>query len=512
MTTPTPRLRAVAWLLPLLAAGCGREASAPPHVILITLDTVRADYLSCYGATTGDTPAIDQIAAEGVVFDRAMSASGLTPSSHATILTGAFQYHHGLRVLAAEGGYRLDPDQPTLATLFQDAGYVTGAVHSAFPVSGHFGFGEGFDEFQSFTANLEESQDGSKVGWDVQRFQRRSDETTDRALRWFTETAARGDAPVFLWIHYWDPHDPVILPPKEEFDELVYDPGTGDLKSPQARTYAAEVRYQDRNMGRLFRGLADQGLLDGTVLAITADHGQGLDDGVALHGWGMHRTLYREQLHVPLILRGPGVPRGRRAPDQVRTADVAPTVLELAGLDPGALGPTLDGTSLVTRFDGAPHGDLVAYGEQINGYDFNAGMRASRPEAAFLHMVSDGAWKVIYRPHMPERSELFHIAVDPREADDVRSAHPAEYLRLMEDLAERNPWVLAPFPPLASGGAAGPDLSELGYAPADHEGRAEWHWTCPEHGDYEAAERGRHGDGCGRILVPAGTWEEAGDR
>lgn len=505
---PLVGLRGLAGTL-LLAAGavsCGGDADPgrPKHVILITLDTVRADYLSCYGATTGDTPAIDQVAREGAVFERAMSASGLTPSSHATILTGNFQYRHGLRVLAAPSGFRLDPDQPTLAKAFKAAGYRTGAIHSAFPVSGYFGFDDGFDHFDSFETKLQDAGDTGKVGWDVATFQRRSDETTRRALDWFTE-ASEGDEPVFLWLHYWDPHDQVVVPPKDEYEALVYDPASGDLKDESSRRYAAEVRWQDRSLGELFSGLRSLGALDQTLLAITADHGQGLVDGQQIHGWRMHRTLYREQLHVPLILRGPGIQGGIRQGDQVRTADVAPTILDLMGLPPfeGA-----DGISLAARLDGQRAGDLVAYGEQINGYDDNAGMRKKRPEAAFLHMVSDGEWKLIYRPHMPHRSELFHVSVDPRETTSVQRDHVDVYLRLMADLAERNPWVIAPFPErLVRSPGAGQALDGLGYS-GTAGGLGVWHWECPEHPDHRSDVRGRHGDGCSRILVPVGTWTE----
>lgn len=501
-----PSLPLAGLLLSALAACSGGDADDHPHVILITLDTVRADYLSCYGGTTGDTPALDGVASEGVVFDRAVAASGLTPTSHATILTGKFQYRHGLRVLAAPSGYRLGEGQTGLATAFKEAGYTTGAIHSAFPVSGYFGFDNDFDEFQSFDAAMTFDEDGNMARWDIERYQRRSDETTARALEWFTQEAAEGDAPVFLWLHYWDPHDPVLLPPEDELQEF-YDSGSGRLLGDFSRMYAAELRYQDRNLGRLFRGLSESGLLDDTLLAVTADHGQGLEDGKKLHGWSKHRVLYREVLHVPLILRGPGVAPGRRVKDQVRTADIAPTLIELAGLEKGLLDDDVDGVSLVERLDGEPRGHLTAYGEQINGYDDNAGMRRNRPEAAFLHMVSDGEWKAIYRPHMPDRSELFHLAVDPDEAADVRGDHPDEYLRLMADLAERNPWVLAPFPATVNQSSGAPDLSSLGYSGAE-QGEGSWHWTCPEHGDYRADERGRHEEACGRILVPAGEWRE----
>ncbi|MEM9802932.1 MAG: sulfatase-like hydrolase/transferase [Planctomycetota bacterium] len=505
-TVIAQRLTLVLAGLTLSACG-GDPAAARPNVILITLDTVRADFLSCYGSTNGATPAVDALARDGVLFERAVSSSGLTPASHATILTGDFQYRHGLRVLAAGSGFRLPAEHDTLATAFDAAGYRTGAIHSAFPVSGHFGFAQGFDTFDSFETKVEKTPDGGKVGWDVSTFQRRSDETTDRAVAWLEE-AAQDDRPFFLWLHYWDPHDPVKLPDSADIERLRYDPGTGDLKDEQTLTYAVEVRFQDEEIGRLLAAIDAAQLSDSTVVALTSDHGQGLVDGRALHGWAMHRTLYREQVHVPLLLRGPGVPRGVRAADQVRTADLAPTLLDLAGLP--EFYEQIDGVSLVERFEGEPLGDLVAYGEQINGYDHNAGMRRKRPEAAFLYMVSDGDWKLVYRPHMPDRSELFHVAVDPVEAKDVASEHPEIVDRLLADLAERNPWVLESFPQ-----AAGPDegataaLSGLGYAAAEVEGTGTWWWTCPVHPDVREDRRGRHDvDDCGRILVPQGVWTE----
>ncbi|MEM9380193.1 MAG: sulfatase [Planctomycetota bacterium] len=493
----------------LAACGAGGE-DARPNVILITLDTVRADFLTCYGSTSGATPAVDGLARGGVLFERAISSSGLTPASHATILTGKFQYGHGLRVLAAESGFRLEDDQETLATAFQDAGYRTGAIHSAFPVSAHFGLDRGFDHFDSFAAKIERREDDGKVGWDVGTYQRRSEETTRRAVAWL-ESAAAGDDPFFLWLHYWDPHDPVRLPPVADQERLRYDPGTGELQDARTQQYAIEVRWQDGNLGTLLRAIDAAGLAEDTVVALTADHGQGLADGKRIHGWAMHRMLYREQVHVPLVLRGPGLPAATRVSDQVRTADLAPTLLELAGLPPFA--DRIDGVSLIERAARPGQGDLVAYGEQINGYDHNAGMRRFRPDAAFLYMVSDGEWKLIFRPHMPGASELFHVGVDPRETRNVAAQNPDVMARLLGDLAERNPWVLEPFRRPAGGDGAGRGASDalgsLGYVAAEVEGSGTWWWTCPVHGDVRADRRGRHEEsGCGRILVPIGKWSE----
>ena len=493
---------------PLAACGAGAEPERP-NVILITLDTVRADFLSCYGSTSGATPAVDRLAAAGALFEDASSSSGLTPASHATILTGKFQYNHGLRVLAAESGFRLDRDQETLTTAFKAAGYRTAAIHSAFPVSAFFGFDEGFDEFESFDATLKKKKNDNKVGWDVRSFQRRSDDTTRMAVEWLERATEEDDRPFFLWLHYWDPHDPVKMPDEDDFARLRYDPGTGELQDEQTVNYAVEVRYQDGNLGTLLDAISEAGLDDSTLIALTADHGQGLTDGMRRHRWGMHRMLYREQTHVPLIVRGPGIPAGRRIADQVRTADVAPTLLDYAGVAPF---PTpVDGTSLRPWIDGARSGDLTAYGEQINGYDHNAGMRKFRPDAAFLYMVSDGEWKLVYKPHMPSMSELFHVGVDPLEERNVIAENPDVVVDLLADLAERNPWVTEPFPATmagdASSGAAA--MGSLGYSAAEVEGSGEWWWTCPVHTGVREARRARcPEEGCDHIMISMGKWTD----
>lgn len=508
------------WLLcwPLLVT-CGRDRPAP-NVILITLDTTRADFLGCYGAPWATTPALDELAREGARFERAFASSSLTPVSHATILTGKFNPAHGLRVLSAGSGFRLPSDEATLATQFKAAGYTTASVQSAFPVSRHFGFERGFDHFDDLSGALTRAPGADKTQWDVDSLQRRSDDAIDRALAWL----GSAEQPYFLWLHLWDPHDKLRLPPGEVLRAATGRAAAAGLTDTDDQVYAAEVSYQDDQLGRLFAGLAAAELEGNTVIAVTADHGQGLSDGQRLHGWSMHRMLYREQLHVPLILRGPGVPRGKVIQDQVRTADIAPTLLELAGLSGGARGPAaaggvatdpeLLGASLAALLRGRGAGDRPVYADQVNGYDHNAGMRLTRPDAAFLYSLSDGTWKVIFRPHLPGQSELFHVALDPLEERDVRAQHPEEYLRLVADLARLNPWVTAPFPPLeevdASAAAA---LGALGYSSAGLDADATWWWTCPEHGDVRAERRGRHEvDGCDRILVPRTDWVDGPGR
>ncbi len=498
--------RTLALVLAPLLATCAREAPRP-NVILITLDTTRADYLSCYGSPWATTPALDELAAGGARFERAYASSSLTPVSHATILTGRVNPGHGLRVLSAGSGFRLPSDAATLATQFAAAGYRTGAVHSAFPVSRYFGFDKGFEHFDDLSGALVRNEGSDKTQWDVDTLQRRSDDAIDRTLAWLEG----GREPFFLWLHLWDPHDKLRLPPQEILRVARGRAAAAGLTDADDQIYAAEVSYQDSQLARLFAGLATRGLEETTLVAVTADHGQGLSDGLRLHNWAMHRMVYREQLHVPLILRGPGVPRGKVIPSQVRTADIAPTLLELARVPQGDTSdwdPALDGRSLRELFEASAVAHRPVYADQVNGYDHNAGMRHSRPEAAFLYSLSDGAWKVVFRPHLPERSELFHIAVDPLEERDVRGEHPAEYLRLVAELARYNPWITAPFPPLeVADPTAAAALGALGYSSAGLDSESTWWWTCPEHGDVRLDRRARHDvPSCGRILVPRTDW------
>jgi arylsulfatase A-like enzyme len=474
-----PRIRSGALLLTALsavaAAGCGGDDPVrPPNLLLVTLDTVRADYLGCYGAELGATPALDALAAEGARFATALSASAVTPVSHATILTGQFPYTHGMRVLHADGGFRLRDDRWYLPDALKRAGYATAAVHSAFPVSGYFGFERSFDVFESFDGALESGKRPGGTAWNMEELQRRGDETTDLAI----EVLAGLEEPFFLWLHYWDPHDSLRLPP----DEFVEERGGGLMRAKEDLTYAIELEYLDGELGRLMDHVRERGLLEDTLVALTADHGEGLEDGHARHGWKGHRMLYQEQIHVPLLLRLPdrlGNRPGSVVEELVRTADIVPTLLDYADV---AAGASFDGKSLRPLLEGTETEPRIAYADQINGYDRNAHMVESRPEAAFLYTVTDGEWKLTYRPHMPERSELFNLSKDPEEVRNVYEKRPRERRRLLADLARRRPWVTTPFPPDGEGGDLDVEgaLGALGYASGVVADVA-WEWTCVEH-------------------------------
>jgi len=452
----------------LLLGSCGEPQ--PPNVLLITLDTTRADYLGAYGRETAKTPRMDGLAANGACFELALSASAVTPVSHATILTGLYPYEHGLRVLSAASGYSLPESVPSLATTLKDQGYTTIAVHSAFPVSGHFGFENGFDVFDSFEIDMERT-DQVHDRWDVTRGQRRSDETTDIALKRLREA----DGPFFLWIHYWDPHDPIMLPPLE-FLPGDLKPNPENIAGRHTEIYEAEVAYLDSQIGRLLDGMTDQGLLEETFVCLTADHGEGLDDGKRDHGWWAHRILYQEQIHVPLMVSGPGIPAGVTPPQLVRTCDVAPTIYDYLDMAPPQ---ALSGQSLRGLIHGVDEPLRVAYADQINGFDYNASMVARRPEARFLYMIAKGKWKLIYRPVDPKTSELYDLSSDPDELVNLFTQESEMAKELMRDLAGRSPWVLEPF---ASGDGPGASeeaqalLEALGYAGGGDQGESVWSW------------------------------------
>ena len=198
-----------------------QDASRPQHdynVLLVTLDTTRADYLGCYDAAHAElTPNLDALAADAVRFEFAIAQASATPVSHASILTGLNPYEHGVRVISADAGYKLSPEIPTLTTVLKGHGWATGAFLSSFTVSEYYGFDYGFDTFDSglqrdVSRPFVRDRDGY-ARWPVGTGQRRSDATTDRALAWL---AATKDRPFFLWVHYWDPHDWLVLPPPAE--------------------------------------------------------------------------------------------------------------------------------------------------------------------------------------------------------------------------------------------------------------------------------------------------------
>ena len=382
----------VAVLLAVALSACAGEPETPPNIILITLDTTRLDHLGCYGAVA-HTPTLDSLATAGIRFDNAFATYPVTLPSHSSIMTGKTSVYHGVRDNA---GYVLDPSHVRLAERLSDAGYQTGAAVSAFVLAEQFGLAQGFDAYDD-------------------RFytERSGLRTNEAALRWIDEIDS--ERPFFLWVHYFDPHTPYR--PLEPYRSL-------DLPSD----YAKEVAAVDGALGELLAGLRARGRMDGTVVCVTADHGEGLGD----HGEGEHGLfLYDETMHVPLILTYPGAPAGSVVERGVSTVDIAPTLVALAGAGP--LGP-IDGADLLPLVEGQPWNPRRAsyaetYFPEFNYYYSN------------LKALRTARWKYIEAP----RPELYDLVADPdetrnllqteRDTSRVFKERLARYLASAPDLA-----------------------------------------------------------------------------
>jgi arylsulfatase A-like enzyme len=481
--------RWIALLLFVLGIGAllyfrSRKGAKRLNVLLITLDTTRADHLGCMGAPGDITPNFDALARDGTAFRQCISTAAVTPVSHASILTGLDNREHRVRFLSALCGFRLPKDVPTLATVLHDAGYATGAVHSAFPVSAYYGFERGFDVFEDFDGSILPSQAGT-MSWDLVHLQRRSDTTTGMVL----DQLARSERPFFMWVHYWDPHDNVLVPPRNFLTPDVAVAPDGSLP-PSRALYAAEVHYTDYEFGRLIEQLKASGEYDNTLIVVVADHGEGLGD----HGWEYHRILYQEQIHVPLIVRVPGEQQAAASTDVVRTTDIFPTVLDYLGLEaPRAV----SGRSLRALIEGRADTPRLAFADQINGYDLNAKMIEQRPFDDFVYAVIEGPHKLVYRPKHPERSELFDLGRDPRELVNLYANERELARKLEKRLAEHASWVLAPCMESEDQGMdraqAVRMLTILGYVESTDKGiDVSWQFVCPDH----PSERSDEPDTC----------------
>ncbi len=305
----------------LLGNGCSRapERSAEKapatlrpslNVLLITIDTLRADYVACYGRKGVDTPNMDRLAQRGVRMAQAIAQVPLTAPSHASILTGTYPQVHKVRDM---GGFVLDKGVPTLATVLQGAGYETAAFVGSAVLSHYYGVNRGF---ATYADSMKEDTRLQKLPGVVAEI--RGEVVTGRALDWLRKHGAAGKS-FFAWVHLYDPHFPYD-PPEPFRSRYPKDP------------YGGEVAYADEQVGKLTSWLSEAGLADRTLVVVMSDHGESLGD----HGEYTHGVfLYDSTMHVPLIIAGPGVPQGRVVTQQVRSIDVMPTIVDFVGADPG---------------------------------------------------------------------------------------------------------------------------------------------------------------------------------
>ncbi len=392
-------------------AGPGRGGRLPDgasfNILLLTLDTTRADHLGCYGLASAKTPALDGLARDGVRFSRAYCPAPLTLPSHASILSGLYPASHGVR----NNGRELPSTVKTLAEILKGHDYATAAFVSSFSVDSRFGIGRGFDVYD----------DTFQVGSPLKgvNAERRAEETFARFSRWLDNNAT---SRFFAWVHYYDPH-------------LPYDPPSPYREEFAGRLYDGEIAYMDRYVGAVLDRLREKGLLDSTIVVVAGDHGEGLGDKVE-RGHGIF--LYEETLRVPLIVFAPKLlPRPRTVDAEVRLIDVAPTVLELAGLDRESAG--MQGRSLVPALQGRALGDRDSLVETFYPRE-NFGW------SELVGLVS-GTWKYIQAP----RPELYDLAADPGEAANRYGASPDKAAELRKKLEAE---LLAMAPGAAKPGAA----------------------------------------------------------
>jgi arylsulfatase A-like enzyme/tetratricopeptide (TPR) repeat protein len=366
-----------------------RPAPADVNVVVVTLDTLRADRLGCYGFRGVETPHIDGVAAEGVLFEQATATVPLTLPSHASIFTGLIPPNHGVR---DNGGFFVEEGLTTLAERMKDGGWTTGAFVGAWVLDSKWGIGQGFDHYS-------DRFDLSKYKVvNLGTVQKRGDEVMDLALEWLAGVKERR---FFAWVHLYDPHTP-------------YDPPEPFASRYPGQAYLGEVAYTDHVVGRLLGWLKGAGLWDRTIVVLLADHGESLGE----HGEATHTFfVYDATQHVPLVVRTPWGDRGRNA-SQVSIVDVMPTVLDLVGLPPQ---PDIDGRSLARLvLDPAAEAHGVAYAETYFPR-FHYGWQ-------HLRAMRDGRWKYIEAP----TPELYDVREDPGETRNVYKAYSrrAEGLRL----------------------------------------------------------------------------------
>jgi arylsulfatase A-like enzyme len=354
---------------------CGARPSRPAGVLLITLDTTRADHLGCYGDASAVTPNLDALAKESVQFDQAMAAVPTTLPSHATMFTGLYPPAHGVRY---NGMFRLGEESVTIAESLRAAGFVTGAVPAAFPVNAMTGLAQGFETYRDLF-----SEPGAK---NLPPTAARS--AADVTRLGIETIRAAGTKPFFVWLHYYDAHYP-------------YEPPFPFSSTFREHPYDGEIAYVDKQLGELFATLKKDGLWDRIVIIVAGDHGEGLYD----HGERMHSQLaYQSTLRVPLLIKAPGAETGAIVREPVSLADVAPTVLELAGLP---VSPGLDGISLREALRGGKADTRPIYFETLAG-SLNFGWSA-------IEGVRRGKWKLIRSGD----TELYDLDADPRELTDL---------------------------------------------------------------------------------------------
>lgn len=367
-----------------------RGALAGCNLLLVTMDTTRADALACYGNRRIETPTADRLAREGVLFSQVVAPAPATLPSHASMMTGLYPYRHGARANAL---FRLADEHTTLAEILSAHGYATGAVISAYVLDSRFGTAQGFDHYD------DDVGEGSPEAL-IDIAERPADATTARAIVWLRE---RTGERFFLWVHYFDPHS-------------RYEPPSPYAEQYERFPYAGEVAFVDAQLGKLIEALDELDLTEQTLVVVAGDHGEGLGQ----HEEGTHGTmLYDSTLWVPLVMRcGGRLGGGVHVDRPASLVDVLPTALGLLGIDaPGAI----DGVDLARPAGGEQR---PLFTETLEGF-------IEYGYAALLG-VRVGSMKYIHGPD----PELYDLSEDWLEQKNLVSARPKVAGQMKKRLAE----------------------------------------------------------------------------
>ena len=352
---------------------CSPGSRKGDNVLLITLDTTRADHLPVYGYKNVKTPGLDRLAETSFIFEDAIAQVPLTLPSHTSILTGLLPIGHGVR---DNEGFLVDPKVTSLAAILKEKGYATAAFVSAFVLDSRWGLNQGFDSyFDHFNRYREVNRD---------EIQRNAEETESEVEKWLP---ANKDKPFFCWVHFYDPHEP-------------YDPPEPYASTYASNRYDGEIAYVDRYVGKLLTKLEELRLSDRTLVVVTGDHGEGLGE----HDESTHAMfLYNTTVRVPLLIKVPGAKR-KRIPGIVRHIDLAPTILDFLGFQPPG---TMQGSSLIPVINGTEKSGRTAYSESLYA-QFHYGWSP-------LRGITTDKYAFIESP----KAELFDRQTDPRQLHNL---------------------------------------------------------------------------------------------
>ncbi len=426
-----PRLPSFAWLIVVLAIaiapmGCQREAAAPrlPNLLVVTLDTTRADHLGAYGYFRDTSPRFDELARESLFFERAIAPMATTLPTHLSIFTASYPLEHGVLANTTHGGRLFVPNDAlrSFASHAQGLGYRTGAFVSAAPLKRGTGIEVGFESFDQPAGH-----------------ERAGDATTDRAIAWLADG---GSEPFLLWVHYFDAHWPFTPPPshagrfraddgldayirERQIAETAPRPLAGIIERSREAidAYDAEILFQDDQLARLLDAVRERGVWEHTSVLVIGDHGEGLGQ----HGEAGHGGTWDEQLHVPMLIRVPGV-EPRRIRETISVVDALPTWLGQLGV------PELG--AFVRDASGR---DVLALGTAPAPLVLSQDTGRERGTEAYRYALTSDTWKYfrVEQDGAPARDQLFDLRQDPFELSDLADSKPQETAMLRRQLEAR---------------------------------------------------------------------------